>query len=80
MGFVTYLLVALIIFGKFDPRLDLGIGLMAGSLAAAMLAEATFAVAPSDTRLRRADRLLLLAVGACLLITAIIALADAVIA
>jgi len=63
LGFVEYLLVALILVGNPSAIEGFGIALLAVPLGALVLAECVFAAWPTQHRLTRADRLALVTVS-----------------
>jgi hypothetical protein len=74
LAFVVYLLVCVVIFGRLDIVADLGVGLVAGLIGMIALAEGLFAFRPTQERLARADRLVVVAVGTSIAIGGICSL------
>jgi len=63
LGLIEFLLITAIVAGRPGIVVDLGIGSLAAPLGALILAEAAFAIRPTQPRLARADRLVLVTVG-----------------
>jgi hypothetical protein len=77
LAFVSYLLVAIIISGAVSLGGQVAIAVPAAPLIAATTAEVLYAVSPTQTRLRRSDRLIVLTVAVFLAVGVFVLLAPA---
>ena len=74
--FVDYLLVAILVSVELTLPGRIAFALGVASLLAFTVGEALYAVRPTESRLRRADRLALPAVGVCALIVLAVIVVD----